>query len=241
VTIPHGVRLSRFRPQIDRSAYATALGIAPGRTIVGTIGRPIPEKGHAHLIEAIPQILSQHPETEFLIVGEGLLRESLEVRSRSAEFRGRVHFTGARSDTPELLALMDVFVFPSISEGFGIAVIEAMASSLPVVASRIRPLSDIIDDGVTGLLVPPSDSAALAGALNRLLSDESLRLRLAASGRTLVESRYTDRHMVGAHENLYVELLRAAVAGRTDIARSRHAPSTRGNRQSTMNEVQTRL
>jgi glycosyltransferase involved in cell wall biosynthesis len=116
-----------------------------------------------------------------------------------------------------------------------------MASRLPVVASHIRPLSDIIDDGVTGLLVPPGDSPALAGVLNRLLSDEPLRLRLAASGRELVEGRYTDRHMVGAHEDLYVELLRAAVAGKTDRAVRRDSPSTRGNRQSTMNEAQTRL
>jgi glycosyltransferase involved in cell wall biosynthesis len=104
-----------------------------------------------------------------------------------------------------------------------VAVIEAMASRLPVVTSSIRPLRDTIADGETGLLVPPGDSAALAGALNRLLSDAVLRRRLAAGGRELVEARYTDRRMVGAYEDLYVDLLRAAVAGCSQAGRSQSA------------------
>ena len=234
VTIPHGVPLNRFQPPIDRARYAAALGLQPGRLVVGTVGRLIPEKGHAHLAEAIPQILNQHPETEFLIVGDGPLRESLEARMTSGACRGRVHFAGARTDIPELLSMMDVFVFPSVNEGFGIAVIEAMAARLPVVASNIRPLSDIVDDGHTGLLVPPSDPRALAGALNTLLSNASLRRRLAAGGRALVEARYTDRRMVGAHEDLYVALLHAAVAGRKETVRTEFA-----RRPSTMKEART--
>ena len=83
VTIPHGVPLTRFQPPIDRARYAAALGLQPGRLVVGTVGRLIPEKGHAYLAEAIPQILNHHPETEFLIVGDGPLRESLEARMTS--------------------------------------------------------------------------------------------------------------------------------------------------------------
>jgi glycosyltransferase involved in cell wall biosynthesis len=224
VTIPHGVDLKGFEPQIDRARYAADLGLTPGRLVVGTVGRLIPEKGHADLVDAIPRILDQHPETEFMIVGDGALRQSLESRTASAECRGRVHLVGARTDISQLLSMMDIFVFPSLSEGFPVAVVEAMASRLPVVTSSIRPLRDTITDGVTGLLVPPGDSAALAGALNRLLSDAALRRRLAAGGRDLVAARYTDRRMVAAYEDLYVDLLRAAaVAGRTEASRSQSA------------------
>lgn len=213
VTIAHGVHLPRFGPRIDRAAYRTSLGLKPDRVLVGTIGRPIAEKGHEFLLEAMPDVLRAHPQTEFLIVGEGNLRDALAQQAARAGVQDRLHFAGARSDIPELLAMMDVFVFPSVSEGFGIAVIEAMASRLPVVVSNIRPLADIVQDGVSGLLVPSGDGPALAAALNRVLADPDLRRRLSQGGRDLVEARYTDRHMVQAHEELYLSLTRAAISG----------------------------
>ncbi|MGE3512713.1 MAG: glycosyltransferase, partial [Vicinamibacterales bacterium] len=215
VTITHGVHLPRFAPRVDRAACRRSLGLKADGVVIGTIGRPIEEKGHTHLIDAATTVLERHPEAEFLIVGEGQLRAALEAQAARAGLGDRVHFTGARSDVPELLSIMDVFAFPSISEGFGIAVLEAMASRLPVIASDIRPLADIIEDSVTGLLVPAGDGAALARAVTRVLDDADLRFQLAARGRALVERQYTDRHMVGAHEELYLALTRQALTGRT--------------------------
>lgn len=213
VTIAHGVHLPRFTPSIDKTAYRERLGLRPGSVVVGTIGRPIAEKGHQYLIEAMPDVLRAHPDVEFLIVGEGNLRDALSQQAARAGVGDRLHFTGARSDVPELLSMMDVFVFPSVSEGFGIAVLEAMAARLPVVVSDIRPLVDIVEHDVSGLLVPARNAPALAAALNRVIADPDLRHRLSRGGRALVEARYTDRHMVQAHEELYLSLTRAAIEG----------------------------
>ena len=217
VTIHHGARLERFDTRIDRAAALSALGLSPERLTIGTVGRAIPEKGHACLVDAVPAILEQHPNVQFLIVGEGGQRAALERQVAGAPYRDRICFAGARADVPEMLSLMDVFVFPSLSEGFGIAVIEAMTSRLPVIASNIRPLSDIVVAGETGLLVEPGDSGALAAAVNRLAGDAGLRRKLGEAGRARVERRYTDRHMVRAHEELYVDLYRAAAARRGQI------------------------
>jgi len=194
-----------------------ALGLRPDFITVGTVGRPIPEKGHASLIEAVPAVLAQHPRTQFLIVGDGSLRAELQQRVAARGHGDRVCFAGARADVPEMLALMDVFAFPSLSEGFGIAVIEAMASRLPVVASAIRPLSDIVIEGTTGFLVPPGDAPALAASLIQLLDDPDRRRTMGDNGRALVERQYSDRHMVGAHENLYLDLYRKAAARRGQV------------------------
>ena len=211
LTIHHGVRLHRFPHRTDRTA-AAALGLRPDRLTVGTVGRTIVEKGHVYLLDAVPHILHRHPDTQFLIVGDGALRAQFEARLAQTPYRDRVCFAGARDDVPEMLALMDVFVFPSLSEGFGIAVIEAMATRLPVVAARIRPLSEIVVDGVTGLLVPPKDSTGIAAAVIRLLDDSSLRAAMGTAGRQRVEERFTDVHMVRATEDLYCKLVRAAHA-----------------------------
>lgn len=218
VTIHHGVRLARFEPRIDRHAFVASLGLRTDRLTVGTVGRPIPEKGHRYLLDAMPQIVTAHPNVQFLIVGDGTLRAELESRAAGLGLADRVRFVGARPDVPELLAAMDIFVFPSVSEGFGIAVVEAMASRLPVVASNVGPLPEIVIDGETGLLVRTADGNALAAAINRLIEDEQLRRRLARAGRASVEARFTDSHMVGTLENLYLNLYQASAARRGQLS-----------------------
>jgi glycosyltransferase involved in cell wall biosynthesis len=226
LTIHHGVALRRFPARTDRPA-AAALGLHPHRLTVGTVGRTIAEKGQEYLLQAMPQILRDHPDTQFLIVGDGNLRPQFEEKLARTSYRDRVFLAGARDDVPEMLSLMDVFVFPSLSEGFGIAVIEAMAARLPVVASAIRPLCEIVVDGVTGLLVPPTNSTRLGQAVSRLLGDPSLRAALGSAGRRRVEERFTDEHMVRATEDLYCRLVRAAHA-RNGRRQSRLAPNSDG-------------
>jgi glycosyltransferase involved in cell wall biosynthesis len=217
VTIHHGVRMSRFQPRIDRESLLRSLGLRPDWITIGTVGRNVTEKGQSYLIEALPTILLRHPNVQLLVVGDGHLRATLQARIAALGYQDRVCLAGARPDIPEMLALMDVFAFPSVSEGFGIAVIEAMATGLPVVASDIRPLSEIVVPGETGFLVAPRDPAAIANAIVALLDDRSLRDRLGVNGREHVVQNFTDRKMVQAHEDLYVNLHRNAAARRGQV------------------------
>jgi glycosyltransferase involved in cell wall biosynthesis len=206
VTIYHGVDLERFNPLKDRTAVAKMVGLDPALRTVGTVGRMIDVKGQIHFLEAIPSVLAQHPNTQFVIVGDGPLRERLFDAVKDKPYRDRVSFLGLRGDIPELLGLMDVFVFPSLSEGLGIAVLEAMAARLPVVASEIRPLSELIIPGQSGFLVKPRDHVELAGAVNRLLADEPLRREMGDRGRERVRQHFTDTKMVKDTEDLYLAL-----------------------------------
>jgi glycosyltransferase involved in cell wall biosynthesis len=206
VTIYHGVDQARFRPAVDRVSYCRELGLDPARRVVGTIGRPIPEKGHEHLLDALPAILRRHPDAQFLIVGEGPLRGAHIARMEREGLSHAIRFVGARPDIPELLSLMDVFVFPSVREGLGIAVLEAMASGVPLIASDIRPLSEMVTHERTGLLVEAASPPALAAAVNRLLSDDGLRQTLRSNALAHVKAHFTERQMVQSIESVYLEL-----------------------------------
>jgi glycosyltransferase involved in cell wall biosynthesis len=206
VTIYHGVDVARFRPEIDRRAYRESLGLDPTARVVGTVGRLIKEKGHRYLLEAVPAIRAAHPNAQFLIVGEGPLKAEMEGWIRAQGLDAVVKLAGARGDIPELLSVMDVFAFPSLLEGLGIAVLEAMAARIPVVASDIRPLSEIVRHGENGLLIEPKNVAALASAVTGLLTDHALAERLTAQGFADVAADFSDRQMVAAHERVYLDL-----------------------------------
>jgi glycosyltransferase involved in cell wall biosynthesis len=206
LTIYHGVDEARFRPAVDRVSYFRQVGLDPSRRLVGTVGRPIAEKGHEHLLDAVPTILAEHPDVQFLIVGEGPLRRAHVQRVERESLSHLVRFAGARPDIPELLSLMDVFVFPSVREGFGIAVLEAMAAGVPVVASDIRPISEIVAHGRTGLLVKAANPPELASTINRLLGDEGLQRRLRANALDHVKANFTESQMVKSIESVYLDL-----------------------------------
>ena len=211
VTIYHGVDVARFQVAIRRDEYVRSLGLDPAKRIVGTIGRPIEEKGHQYLLDAIPAIRARHPDTQFLIVGEGRLRRALQQRIDEAGLQAVVKLPGARPDVPELLSAMDLFVFPSVSEGLGIAILEAMAARVPVVASDIRPISEIAVPEETALLVEARNPSALAQAVNRLLADAALAGRLRDRAFHHVSTRYSEREMVRSLEDVYVDLCKEDV------------------------------
>jgi glycosyltransferase involved in cell wall biosynthesis len=212
--IPNGVDVRRFNISVDRAEYLHGLGLRPDRPVIGTVGRLIEEKGHIHLLKAIPQILRTHPSAQFLIVGDGRLRESLTSYLEAQPYRDAVKFAGLRPDIPELLSLMDVFVFPSLSEGFPIALIEAMAARRAVACSRIPQVEGVIIEGQTGLYFDPSDSAGLATTVSYLLLDPTLRDRLAANAVHHVEATYSEVRMLRTMEGLYLQLLAAEIARR---------------------------
>jgi glycosyltransferase involved in cell wall biosynthesis len=149
----------------------------------------------------------------FLIVGDSVsqaYRDGLEAYAAALGLGQRVVFTGFRRDVPALLSAVSVSVLPSLSEGLSNVVLEAMAAGVPVVATSVGGTPEIVDDGVTGLLVPPRDAGALADAISSLLTDPARRQTIGEAGRRRVEERFSLEAMVLATEQLYERLLREA-------------------------------
>jgi glycosyltransferase involved in cell wall biosynthesis len=203
--IYNGVDLSRYDHTEPCCTLPEEYGMEPGSQIVGVVARLEPEKGHATLIEAWPQVLRAVPDAYLLIVGEGSRREALEAQAREMRVAHRVVFTGRRDDVPSVTAALDVAVLPSYREAQGLSILEAMALSRPVVASNVGGIPEMIEDGVTGLLVPPHDADALARSISRLLLDHPLADTLARAGHDLVHDRFCVELMVSEIQAIYDE------------------------------------
>lgn len=189
----------RFRAEGEAAGIRTRYGLA-GRTVLLTVGRLVPRKGHDTVIEALPAVLREIPEAHYLVVGDGPARESLERRASSLGIEDRVTLAGyvPDDDLPGYYAAADLFVMVSRErpamgdvEGFGIVYLEASAAGRAVVAARTGGVPDAVEDGVSGLLVDPEDANGLAKALVRLLRDGDLRNRLARAGRDRVRERFS--------------------------------------------------
>jgi len=203
--IYNGVDLQRYNHQQPCCTLHEDYSIPEASPIVGVVARLEAEKGHRTLIEAWPLVLAAHPEAWLLVVGEGSERDSLEAQAASLGISGRVVFTGRREDVPAVTAALDISVLPSYREAQGLSVLEAMALSRPVVASEVGGIPEMIEDGVSGLLVPPNDHVALADAIVRLLSDHPYADMIAKRGHDLVHDRFCIELMVNSIETLYDE------------------------------------
>ncbi len=166
-------------------AGSPAPGDARLGPVIGSFGTLAPVKGHQFLLQALPALAAQHAHLRCELFGHGPARPDLERLAGQLGLRSVVHFRGAyrNSDLPALLQAVDVVVVPSLSEALGIVALEAMAAGKPVVASAVGGLAEVIQDGHTGLLVPPGQPAALAEAIDRLLRDAGLRARLGQAAR----------------------------------------------------------
>jgi glycosyltransferase involved in cell wall biosynthesis len=219
----NGVDLSRYREQEACCTLPEEYGFPEGTPLVGVVARLEPEKGHRTLLEAWPKVLREVPEARLLVVGDGSRREELErfaeelgllgepcegdacVGTRRARPAAKVIFTGSRDDVPAVTAALDIAVLPSYREAQGLAILEAMALRRPVVATRVGGIPEVIDDGRTGLLVPPHDPDALARAIVRLLTDHPLADTLARAGHDLVYDRFCVERMVESIQAIYDE------------------------------------
>ncbi len=201
----NGVDLERYDNQEACCTLPEEYGMEPGSQIVGVVARLEPEKGHPTLLEAWPSVLRAVPDAYLLIVGEGSRRDALEAQARELRIAHRVVFTGRRDDVPAVTAALDVAVLPSYREAQGMVILEAMALSRPVVASAVGGIPEMIEDGVTGLLVPPHDAEALAGAIVRLLKNHPLADTLGRAGHDMVHDRFCIELMVNALESIYDE------------------------------------
>jgi len=201
-TIPNGIDLHPVRT--DAARLREELGIAPGATVIGTAGRLAHQKGLEFLIRAVALLEPRFPELTVLIVGEGSEQPALEEMVRTAGLQDRVRLLGLRMDIPDLLALFDIYALPSRWEGLPMAILEAMAASLPIVGSAVGGVPTAVREGINGLLVPPEDPVALAGALEKLLSDPQLRRRMGEAGRKRYETDFTAGQMTRRYERLYL-------------------------------------
>lgn len=204
-----GVDCGRFSKEYSAARIdeiKKGLGLK-GKALVGTIGRLSPVKGQRYLIEAFASLASTRPEIGLLIAGEGPEGHVLRELARSLGIESRVRFVGSVIDTRDFLAVMDVFALPSLKEGLGMALLEALASGKACVASNIGGIGNIIASGTSGILVPVADSGSIAGAVSRLLDDAGLRARMGERGRAVVRERFSLDGMVEGMTGVYREVL----------------------------------
>jgi glycosyltransferase involved in cell wall biosynthesis len=172
-----------------------------------TVGRLVPQKGQRYLIEAMPEVLRAHPRAQLLIVGMGFLEERLRAQVDALGLQSSVRFLGRREDVPALMGAADIFVFPSLFEGLGVSLLEACASGLPCVVSNVGPLPEVIEDGATGVLVPPQEPRCLADAIIRLACDRELMRRYGEAARARVRRTFQIDRSIAQLEELYERVL----------------------------------
>jgi glycosyltransferase involved in cell wall biosynthesis len=208
VVIPNAVELKRYRdlPAESRDAVRRKQGIPSDAAVIGCVARLSEGKGLNYLVDAMPDIVERVPHAHALLVGDGPLRADLERHATERGVRDRVHFAGYHQDIPAWLAAMDVFVLPSLSEALPLSILEAMAAGLPVVATAVGGIPEVVEDGVNGRLIPVKDARALATAVVDVLSNPALAEQLGLAGRTRAKL-YSDTVLMERLLALYAEVL----------------------------------
>ena len=203
--VPNGIRVETFQPAsgLSRAKLRQALELADGVRVVGTVGRLNWVKDQRNLIKAFAQVHRADPATALVLVGNGELMASLQGCARDEGVAGAVHFLGDRNDVRELLQGMDMFVLSSVSEGYSMALLEAAASGLPIIATDVGGNGEIVRDGETGRLVPACDAQALAAASGELLADPVAADRLARAALDWVRVHGSLQTMASRYTSLY--------------------------------------
>lgn len=207
VSIPSGIDLKPFeKGKRNVGDIKTSLGLSPSARLIGSVGRLDPVKGHRYLLDAFAILAPRFPDLTLAIVGDGELLPELRSRAKHFGLADRILFLGWREDVSDLLHAFDLFVFPSLSEGMGRALVEAMAAGLPVVASRVCSIPEVLAEGEAGYLVEPASAGALAAGIEALLHDPELRGRLTKAARERARD-YSVEAMLQKIETVYQDLL----------------------------------
>ncbi len=206
--IYNGVDLVSFHPRASLRPDLAPGGFVPAEGIVlGTVGRLAEVKDQASLVEAFSRLVAERPELRtrlrLVLIGDGPLFESLKGLLETRGITDLVWMTGDRKDVPELLRLLDIFVLPSLAEGISNTILEAMATRLPVIATKTGGNPELVDDGENGLLVPVGDVQALAKAIEELVSDPSVAVAMGARGYEKVSARFNWTHTVNEYLGVY--------------------------------------
>ena len=179
------------------------LGIASSSAIVGMVANLRPVKGHRHVLNAAASVLQRRSNVHFLFIGEGELHSDLERQAKDLGIESHVHLMGHRTDAGSLVAGFDVALLASLHEGMPNTVLEAMAAGVPVIATAVGGVNEIIEDEQTGYLVPPGDPVALAECLNRVLEQNQLRQKIGLQGQQFVQSNFAVEQLVSSVQDLY--------------------------------------
>lgn len=232
-TVVHaGLDLGRYTPHVDAAALRASVGLpADAGPILMNVARLVPGKGQRWLIPVMKRVVAEHPNARLVLIGEGEDRPTLEGLIHGAGLQGSVHLLGARSDVPELLQLADLFIFPSMSEGFGLAPLEAMAAGKPVLAFRLPSLEEFIDEspgGGSGVMVERGSEEALGTAALELLSRPDRLRAMGAAGQRIVAARFSLDRAAADLQRVYLSVL-----GRESPA-SAHAQATSNSGESSI-------
>lgn len=223
--IPNGVDVDRFGSRLaeDRPidplrrdarrtegrcvAVRAEMGLDDRSRLVAMVGTLKEVKGHCFMIEAMAVLAPRYPDLHLLLAGDGELRGQLETQVAEAKLGERVHFLGSRSDVADLLDASDLFVLPSLWEGLSMALLEAMATGLPIVASKVSGTVQAIVPGKHGLLIPPGDAQAIVDAISQVLSDSDRARAMGAAARERVIAEFSASKQADAHLDLYYRTL----------------------------------
>lgn len=203
MTIHNGIDATRFNGSYDRHVIRQSLGLSDSQPVVGIVARLDPIKNHAMLLHAMQKVVAMNPAVVVLVVGDGPLRADLVKLTTSLGLEGNIRFLGTRHDVPELMSAMDFFVLCSHSEGLSLTLVEASASGLPSIATRVGGNDEVVVHGETGFLVADNDIEALADAMLRMVDDQPLRSAFGAAAKRRFEQEFTLDSMVHAYEALY--------------------------------------
>jgi len=212
VVITNGIALERFAARQPSEALRLTLGFPPAARLVAVYSRLNHMKGVRFFLDAALTLAGRYPDVRFLVAGDGGIKRELEEHASRLGLGERIRFTGFRRDIADLLSETTISVLPSLSEGTSNTLLESMAAGIPVVATRVGGNPEVVEDGVSGLLVPPGDAPALAAATSRLLDDQGLAFRLGRAGRQRVAERYSMSGSILATERLYQRLAAKARA-----------------------------
>lgn len=206
-TIHSGVDVDRYmNVQVNIAEKRKELGLNSKGLVVGTVGWLLPIKGPVHLLRAMPYVWENHPETSLIFVGKGDLEKGLKEEVHRMGVWDKVKFLGWRDDIPEIMQVLDVFVLPSLNEGMGRVLVEAMAAGKPVVASSVGGILDLVKEGQNGFLAEPGDEKGLAIAIKNLLEDKKMRDEMGKRGREMARG-FSVENMIEKIDVLYESLL----------------------------------
>ncbi len=207
VIIRSAVDVDAFPPAADCRRVRAEFGAGVDDFLVAAAGQLIPRKGHQYLLQAVADLQSRYPQLKVVVFGDGYLNNQLRAQASTLGLDGTVQFAGFRADLDSFVSCFDLFAYPSLTEGLGVAALKAAAAAVPVVGFAAGGLPEAVAHEETGLLVSPGDSDALASAIARLIDDPGLRHRFGAAGRRRMQNDFSIATMADRHVALYESVL----------------------------------